>query len=203
MIRKILARPVLALVLGAVGILGFATVLLVVLPYAQLYDVEPEPELSPYTDAQWRGRELYVSLGCVFCHTQQPRDPGLAPDAARGWGRPSTPGDYVYDYPHQLGTMRTGPDLMNVGARLGDRDWHLVHLYNPRIVADWSVMPSFPFLFEVVDQPRRDQVVVELPLEFAPERGTVVATPDALDLAEYLVALDHTYPSQYLPRESR
>lgn len=55
--------------------------------------------------------------GCVYCHSQQPRDAKLAPDASRGWGRASTPGDYAYDYPHLLGTMRTGPDLFNIGVR--------------------------------------------------------------------------------------
>jgi cytochrome c oxidase cbb3-type subunit II len=38
-----------------------------------------------------------------------------------------------------------------------------------------------------------DRVVV-VPKEFAPRSGVVVAKPAALDLASYLLSLDHTYP---------
>src|SRR5680860_1836055 len=64
------------------------------------------PDLKPYTETQQRGRQLYIANGCIYCHSQQPRDPGFAPgDRDRGWGRPSVPGDYAYDQPHLLGTM--------------------------------------------------------------------------------------------------
>lgn len=180
---------------GSTGILFFAGGMLVLAPYLQLEDVEPSPGLEPYTSMEARGREHYVSLGCVYCHSQQPRDPGQAPDVARGWGRPSVPGDYVYDYPHQLGTMRTGPDLFNVGARLASEEWHLVHLYQPRAVVEGSIMPSYPFLFHHVDQPRYGERVVPVPEELKREPGkTVVASMEALELSAYLLSLDHTDP---------
>jgi hypothetical protein len=33
-----------------------------------------------------------------------------------------------------------------------------------------------------------------VPRDFAPKEGVVVAKPAALDLASYLLSLDHTYP---------
>ncbi|MGF1467088.1 MAG: cbb3-type cytochrome c oxidase subunit II [Sandaracinaceae bacterium] len=179
-------------------ILAFATLLLVVAPYTQLAAVEPEPNSRPYTAQEARGREHYVSLGCVYCHSQQPRDPSFGPDGQRGWGRPSTAADYQRDYPHQLGTMRTGPDLFNIGARQPSQDWHLVHLYQPRAVVAESIMPAFPFLFDVKDAAGQGDVVVALPADAQPDRGVVVAKPEALDLVAYLIALDHTYESAWL-----
>ena len=35
--------------------------------------------------------------------------------------------------------MRTGPDLLNIGARQPSVDWHLLHLYNPRAVVEGSI----------------------------------------------------------------
>jgi cytochrome c oxidase cbb3-type subunit 2 len=97
--------------------------------------------------------------------------------------------------------MRTGPDLFNIGARQPSRDWHLTHLYQPRAVVAKSLMPSFPFLF--VEKPRSapNDVVVKGAERWATPGQVVVATQDALDLVEYLRALDHTYPSDLLPKE--
>jgi cytochrome c oxidase cbb3-type subunit 2 len=186
------------LLFGSVGVLILTALILVDMPYAQFRAVQPENGLKPYTIDQARGRDVYVSLGCVYCHTQQPTERVFAPDAERGWGRPSTPGDYAYDYPHLLGTMRTGPDLFNIGARQPSAGWHYAHLYDPRAVTPGSIMPAFPFLFEVKREAGPDDVKVELPPEHAPKEGVVVARPDAIALVAYLVSLDHTYPSQYL-----
>jgi cytochrome c oxidase cbb3-type subunit II len=150
--------------------------------------------LKPYTLAELRGRATYVSMGCVYCHSQQPRAAALGPDAIRGWGRPSVSADYAYDYPHLLGVSRTGPDLFNIGARQPSIDWHLAHLYQPRSVTPGSVMPAYPFFFKVVAHPGPNDKVVSLPPQFAPTAGAVVATEEALDLVAYLTSLDHTYP---------
>jgi len=179
-------------------ILTYATFNLVIQPYQQLRLTEKEPDLRAYTKDEFEGRKVYVSLGCVYCHSQQPRDPEFAPDQERGWGRPSTPGDYAYDYPHQLGTMRTGPDLFNIGARQSNREWHLLHLYQPRAVESASIMPAYPFLFEVKERAEDDDVVVDVPPPYGPSEGVVVATEDALRLVAYLRSLDHTYPSTYI-----
>jgi cytochrome c oxidase cbb3-type subunit II len=171
-----------------------ATVALVALPYFQFQHLRPPPGLRPYTSAALRGRQTYISEGCIYCHSQQPRDRSQAPDMDRGWGRASVPADYFYDNPHQLGTMRTGPDLFNIGARQPSVDWQLGHLYQPRAYVPGSIMPAFPFLFEVKPHADPGDRVVTVPKQFAPASGVVVAKPAALDLASYLIALDHTYP---------
>ena len=65
-----------------------------------------------------QGRAVYVSLGCVSCHTQQVRPVGQGSDIARGYGvRASVARDYVLQKPVLLGERRIGPDLANYGAR--------------------------------------------------------------------------------------
>ncbi|MBD5803163.1 Cytochrome C oxidase, mono-heme subunit/FixO [Azoarcus sp. Aa7] len=182
------------LISGAMVTLAIATASLVVLPYLQLRHEPPTPGLKPYTDAQLRGRHVYIREGCVYCHSQQPRDPSQAPDDKRGWGRPSVAGDYYYDSPHLLGTMRTGPDLFNIGARQPSADWQLGHLYQPRAYTPDSIMPAYPYLFEVRKQAEPGDKVVALPPRFAPTGGVVVATQAAQDLVSYLLALDRTFP---------
>ncbi|HZY15772.1 MAG TPA: cbb3-type cytochrome c oxidase subunit II [Ramlibacter sp.] len=188
----------LKLASGAMVALGVATAALVVMPYVQVRDIKPPPKLQPYTDAQLRGRAVYIANGCVYCHTQQPRDRNLGPDAQRGWGRASVPGDYVYDKPHLLGSMRTGPDLFNIGARQPSKDWQLGHLYQPRAYVKESIMPSYPYLFTVKDAKdaeREGEQPLVLPPGYGPMIGQVVVPrPEALDLVKYLQALDHTYP---------
>ena len=127
------------LLLGATATMTFALITLVLVPRSLLAKVDPPAGLAPYTASQEHGRRVYASLGCLYCHSQQVRDAAFTPDAKRGWGRPSVPEDYYYDEPHLLGTMRTGPDLFNVGVRLPDRGWHMLHLYQPRAVVDYLV----------------------------------------------------------------
>lgn len=179
---------------GAMVTLALATATLVVIPYLQLSDVEPSEGLKPYTEQELRGRQVYIEMGCVYCHTQQPRSQSLAPDFQRGWGRAPVAGDYYYDKPHLLGTMRTGPDLFNIGARQPSVDWNLGHLYEPRAFTAGSNMPSFPFMFELKDKAEEGDKVVNLPDQYAPEGKVVVAKQKALDLVSYLLSLDHTYP---------
>jgi cytochrome c oxidase cbb3-type subunit 2 len=188
----------LKLVSGAMVALGVATAALVVMPYLEVRDIQPPPQLKPYTSAQMRGREVYIANGCVYCHSQQPRDRNLGPDAQRGWGRASVPADYFYDRPHLLGSMRTGPDLFNIGARQPSKDWHLGHLYQPRAYVQDSIMPSYPYLFTVKDEKdatAEGEQPLTLPPGYRPMIGQVVVpTPAALDLVKYLQGMDHTYP---------
>lgn len=186
---------------GAMVALGVATAALVVMPYIQVRDIKPLPGLKPYTSEQLRGRNVYVANGCVYCHTQQPRDRNFGPDFERGWGRASVPADYVYDRPHLLGSMRTGPDLFNIGTRQPSKDWHLGHLYQPRAYVPGSIMPAYPYLFYVKAAAEEGEQVLSLPPGTAPAGKVVVPTPEALDLVKYLQAMDHTYP--VLPPEPK
>ncbi len=183
------------LILGGLTTLAFATAVLVVLPYLTVRDTPPVAGLKPYSATELRGRTQYIQHGCMYCHSQQPRPKAFAPDAQRAWGRATVAGDYAYDDPPLLGTSRTGPDLMNIGVRQPSDQWHLGHLYQPRAYTPGSIMPAYPFLFEVRDQAEPGETVVVLPPDFAPAGKVVVARPEALDLVNYLKSLNRSYPA--------
>lgn len=179
---------------GAVLTAVFAFFVLAWLPQRQLSAVVPMDALQPYTSEQLAGRRVYVSNGCLYCHSQQVRDPSFGSDQVRGWGRASYPEDYRYDEPHLLGTMRTGPDLTNIGVRQPSRAWQYAHLYQPRALVPGSLMPSFRFLFTVKAQADPADEVVELPPGAAPAGQVVVVTTDARHLVDYLLSLNRNYP---------
>ncbi len=183
---------IVSIMSGALIIVLFAFVVIVMIPTVDVASDPPPKGLKPYTEQEMRGRQIYQEQGCVYCHTQQVRDSIWSTDEARGWGRPSVSSDYYFDDPHFLGTMRTGPDLINVGARQPSDIWHLIHLYQPRAVVPSSIMPSYPYLFKRVDSIEKGQVPVPIPAEYKPE-GFVVPTQEALDLVAYLKSLDRTF----------
>jgi cytochrome c oxidase cbb3-type subunit 2 len=89
-----------------------------------------------------------------------------------------------------MGTERTGPDLTDVGNRQPSKDWHLMHLYNPRSVVKQSIMPSYAWLFEVKENPTKEDVIVNVPAEFRNgQTGKVIATKKALQLLAYIQSL--------------
>jgi len=68
------------------------------------------------------------------------------PDIERGWGtRRSVAQDFISDATVMPGSLRVGPDLANVGVRLPDLNWQLVHLFNPAAVTKGSPMPPYRF----------------------------------------------------------
>jgi cbb3-type cytochrome oxidase cytochrome c subunit len=123
-------------------------------------------------------------------------------DISRGWGvRRSVAADFLYDSPVQLGSQRIGPDLADVGARLGNANWQLLHLYAPQSVVKNSAMPPFRFLFEIKkidDAPSPE--ALNLPKEFAPPAGCeVVPKPEAKQLVAYLLSLRADAPLYEAP----
>jgi cbb3-type cytochrome oxidase cytochrome c subunit len=124
-------------------------------------------------------------------------------DIARGWGlRQSVAADFLYDTPVQLGSLRAGPDLANVGARLPDANWQLVHLYAPQTLVKKSAMPPFRYLFEL--RKKNDGVsspdALKFPQAFAPPSGyEVVPTLDGKQLAAYLLSLKTDAPLYEAP----
>ncbi|MCI0707331.1 MAG: cbb3-type cytochrome c oxidase subunit II [Ignavibacteriae bacterium] len=176
----------------ATVLLGWAA--LVGVPDFMISEIQPPEGLQRYTDEQLYGRSVYIREGCMYCHSQQVRPEGYGSDQDRFWGRPSVPADYVFDKPHLLGTMRTGPDLMNIGVRQSSEDWHLMHLYNPRIVVPGSIMPPFPWLFEEKLSPGPKDKVLALPDSLAPQGKVIIAGRDAIALTEYLLSLNRSYP---------
>ncbi len=129
----------------------------------------------------------------MYCHSQQPRSKGFGADQERFWGRASVPADYTYDRPHLLGTMRTGPDLLNIAVRQPSEDWHYLHLYNARLVNSESIMPPFPWLFETKPTAGPDEKPLALPDSVAPRNAVVVPTREGKALVAYLLSLDRTY----------
>jgi len=107
----------------------------------------------PLTIAEKRGRTIYGREGCAYCHSQQIRY--TEADMAR-FGAPTLAWETRFDYPHMMGTRRIGPDLTRAGATR-TKNWHLVHLYDPRSVVPLSVMPSYAALFDgSPDQPGQE-----------------------------------------------
>lgn len=148
-----------------------------------------------------QGKQVYIDLGCIYCHSQQIRREGYGADIDRGWGlRATVARDYIMQDRVLLGTMRTGPDLAHVGGRFagdGGREWHHQHLYNPQITSKGSIMPPYPFLYEVREiegQPSPDAVKIPADSPYSPEPGyEVVPTRRAIALVEYLLSLKVDY----------
>ena len=179
---------------------------LVLVPSLRLGDLEATSTESggaayprPRTDIEQRGKEVYQAGGCIYCHSQQIRSGtfGHNADVARGWGtRRSVPRDYVNDRPILLGTMRTGPDLSNVGTRWS-ADWHHKHLFNPRMMVPGSIMPPFRYLYEVkpMEEGKPSTRAIALTGRWAttiPEGFEVVPTDDADALVAYLLSLNQS-----------
>ena len=146
-----------------------------------------------------QGHMEYIQLGCVNCHSQQVRREELGKDLERGFGqRVSVPRDYIMQSNVVLGYTRLGPDLSNVGARIKDLDWHLLHLYNPQITSPGSLMPPFPFLFETVEISETtatdSSLVFPEDNPYTPKEGmAIIPTKRAIALVEYLLNLDIHY----------
>ena len=116
----------------------------------------------------------------------------VGPDISRGWGlRRTVAQDYLFDYPVQVGSQRIGPDLSNIGMRLPDARWHLLHLFNPQFVVKGSTMPAYRFLFETRKIGRQASPnALTLPAEFTPAAGyEIVPKPEARALVAYLLSL--------------
>lgn len=131
MTPRIIVIGGLAVVLGVVAVVVF-------LPYA-IFKPADTLYVRPYTELEQRGRDLYVANGCMYCHSQFTRKEDVTPS------EPSEAGDFNYDKPHQLGTLRTGPDLANIGLKRGDM-WEMEHFKEPRSLTPDSIMPSFKYL---------------------------------------------------------
>ncbi|MHB1308523.1 MAG: cbb3-type cytochrome c oxidase subunit II [Limisphaerales bacterium] len=141
-----------------------------------------------------QGAEVYRANGCNYCHTQQVRPASEGGDLARGWGQRRTVArDYLRDLPPMLGQVRFGPDLANYGARETNTTSVLMKLYNARVALPGSIMPRYPYLFDVrkikAGQAPSAEALV-LPEAFAPPSGyEVVPKPEAKRLAAYLLSL--------------
>ncbi len=154
--------------LGALLTFSSSWLGLIVFPFQQLGYEQPyqksesdDPYPQPLQGIALAGKRVYQANGCMYCHSQQVRserfgnwwdengEERTGADIKRSWGlRRTVSRDYIYDNPTMLGTMRTGPDLSNIGVRNPSAMWHHTHLLNPRSANPWSIMPSFPYLYK-------------------------------------------------------
>lgn len=163
---------ILVLFVAIFALVGTYFTMIVPLMDDSLYT--PTEHAKDYTDLELKGKRIYESEGCAYCHTQQVRT--LLSDTMRyGMGEeetfkrfgirkliqapPSQPGEFVYDMPHQLGTRRIGPDLARVGGKY-DNSWHVNHLRDPQSTSPGSIMPSFTWFFDRSGQPTEDAIAV-------------------------------------------
>ena len=186
------------LVLTSLVVFTALSFLVAVWPAYQMQRTEPLPGMKEMSLQESHGLEVYVEENCMVCHTQQVRNIEMD----KIWGqRPSMASDYYFSKarmdlwrqsPSLLGSERTGPDLTNVGQRKPAEEWHLLHLYNPRIVVDESVMPAYKWLFteKLKGEVTSKDVVVPVPQDYVKNNGkVVVATQKAIDLVRYLQSL--------------
>jgi cytochrome c oxidase cbb3-type subunit 2 len=122
------------------GLVGFFAVVtwVVFLPTA-LWHPERTIIAQGYTGDVGRGRTLFYSNGCNYCHTQYVRQQDVA------MGPQAQGGNYTEDDPMTLGSERTGPDLSYIGRKRSE-EWELKHLQHPRDLSPLSIMPNFAAL---------------------------------------------------------
>jgi len=200
------------LVLIAFSVFVALSIGVAIIPAYQMQEYEPIPGQKDLTNSERKGLGIYVSENCVACHTQQVRN--IEMDAV--WGdRPSLPSDYFYSKqrmgiwrqsPSLLGSERTGPDLTDIGNRQPSDQWHLLHLYNPRLVVEASIMPRYSWLFRKTDTTAIQDGDITLPRGITQMEGSdvMVAKEDALHLVAYLKSLqqfsfEDASPTEFIP----
>lgn len=189
---------------GMIASFGSAWLLAVVIPFYKTRDVQQvkyaegiDEKVGFYfpkrTGQIANGAKVYAQNGCYVCHTQVVRPTYAGNDFHRdGWAgfkadpdrgdtrRETNRFDFIGEEFAQIGLMRIGPDLSNVGTRYektaiaenaaakeaaGDA-WDpstatspeallYDHLFNPRAHPKlrWSTCPSMHFLFEKSKNP--------------------------------------------------
>lgn len=206
---------------GLFGSFAISCIVLVLAPEAQLGGLQPSytEEEGKFSDiypinnpSLEEGRVIYEQEGCMYCHTQQVRDPQNGTDEFRDWGtRRTVARDYVFEVNPMLGSSRLGPDLANVGSpdwrnepkddlygrpQKRDAAWQYLHLYAPRSVVKGSNQPAYRDLFterKISGKGSEEALKLEGPL--APLAGfEIVPNARAKALVRYLQSLDHSHP---------
>jgi mono/diheme cytochrome c family protein len=103
----------------------------------------PHPGSSETAPAAY-GRQVYISEGCISCHSQYVRP--HTQDTLL-WGPVQSAEEIERQHPPLIGNRRQGPDLAQVGRRRSTL-WLKAHLYDPAEVSHASFMPSYAYLFQ-------------------------------------------------------
>jgi cytochrome c oxidase cbb3-type subunit 2 len=154
-----------------------------VAPYYDVAEGKAFPE--PMSGIAARGQMVYQDLGCASCHTQQVRRADLGNDIDRKWGtRQSWARDYIHQGRPQLGLVRVGPDLANVGTRVTSAADVYKLLYQGT-----ATMPAYSFLFnESPAGAQTDAIAVG-----QVDGRQIVPTRRAMDLAAYILSLNSSH----------
>ena len=104
------------------------------------------PDQASFARALVQGRDIYIAEACWHCHSQFVRP--VSNEDLR-FGPVSNASEYQNEMnlPHLFGTRRVGPDLVRESGKKSN-DWHVAHLYDPRSVVPYSVMPGYTWMFD-------------------------------------------------------
>ncbi|TVR82873.1 MAG: cytochrome-c oxidase, cbb3-type subunit I [Saprospirales bacterium] len=179
--RWIERRPIQLLILSliVVSIGGLVQILPAFLIKSNIPTIE---SVQPYTPLELHGRDIYIKDGCYNCHSQMIRP--FRDEVAR-YGEFSKSGEFVYDFPFQWGSKRTGPDLARIGGKYPD-SWHYHHMIDPESMAPGSIMPAYPWMtrkeINVDKTPRMIRVMQRLGVPY-PEGYDEQAIDDLMEQA--------------------
>ncbi len=132
-------------ILAGAALIVLATVMMTLGLSTLTFQPEPSNIARPLTATEEEGRQIYMSNGCMYCHSQYVRPQDWTSAGGSKALRVAQAGDYVFQKTVLLGTERTGPDLSQEGGVHPD-DWHRAHFKNPRYTSLNSIMPQFSFL---------------------------------------------------------
>lgn len=157
-----------------------------------LYRLSPASSVIQNPPPVERGKQVYISEGCISCHSQYVR-PNTT-DVAM-WGPVESLQAVHGRRPPLIGNRRQGPDLSEVGARRSPL-WLKAHLVDPAQVSVASIMPSYAFLFR--DRRGDDLVAYLASLQSADVRHHIAEetawNPDASASAHASLTLgEHLY----------
>ena len=162
--------------------------------------------LSPPANARLsaveRGRRVYISEGCIHCHSQYVRP---HTQDVEMWGPVMSLNEIHQQRPPLIGNRRQGPDLAEVGLRRSPL-WLKAHLFDPAGISGNSIMPSYAFLFH---DKRGDDLVAYLTSlhptdgsqQFIQQRQWRLpqSSHDQANLAEGEVLFDHYCSNCHAP----
>ncbi len=140
--RSIVILLVLTIIMTSVG-----AVIQIFPLFKKEISFEESDDLRAYTPLELQGFLIYKREGCYGCHSQQIRK---LKDEIERYGHQSLAIESKYDFPFVWGSKRTGPDLARVGEKYSD-DWQCEHLADPRSLVPDSIMPSYKFLENDLD----------------------------------------------------
>lgn len=185
--EHLFSRSALTIYLSVAALFAVLTLLIAIDPAIRLQQEDATLPLPAVDAAVARGRLIYMAEGCGYCHSQLVR-PALIDTA---YGRPSRAADYAGATPPLVGTQRNGPDLSAVGERQTSHVWNLYHLFNPRSMVPASIMPAYPWYFDVVDKASAPPGALMLVLDepFLSAGMVALPKPAALDLVAYLLSV--------------